>query len=130
MTPLPTTQLKTLQILARVDHVTSESASAKLGVLPRTARNYLARLVDMGYAERIPTERRGAALTRITETGLTRIGGVDGDVPDPLHTLKTQQRADRVATAPNKYAPYTPPPMQSVRPGADDHLKYKSRGIG
>lgn len=49
----------------------------------------------------------------------------------PKYTAKVRQNCEALPNTYNllKAPKYKPPPTQSVRPGADDHLKYKSRGI-
>lgn len=47
------------------------------------------------------------------------------------YTAKVRQNCEALPNTYNllKAPKYKPPPTQSVRPGADDHLKHKSRGF-
>lgn len=49
----------------------------------------------------------------------------------PKYTAKVRQSCEALPNTYNllKAPKYKPPPTQSVRPGADDHLKYKSKGF-
>lgn len=46
-------------------------------------------------------------------------------VPRKRHNCEALPATYNLLKAPK----YKPPPTQSVRPGADDHLKYKSKGF-
>ena len=45
--------------------------------------------------------------------------------PKVRHSFEALPNSYNLLKAPK----YKPPPIQSVRPGADDHLKHKSRGF-
>lgn len=49
----------------------------------------------------------------------------------PKYTAKVRQNCEALPNTYNllKAPKYKPQPTQSVRPGADDHLKHKSRGF-
>ena len=49
----------------------------------------------------------------------------------PKYTPKVRHSFEALPNSYNllKAPKYKPPPIQSVRPGADDHLKHKSRGF-
>ncbi len=78
----------------------------------RHIERYLGEMLDDGLIE-----HRGDKYY-ITEDGLAKIADQPGIVPSRIYTHAASTQ------------PYVPPKWNSPRPGADDHKRYSSRGLG
>lgn len=113
MTPRMEALLRTLQAKPRT---LRDLTNGEHGAHPTAITGWLDRLIDYGYVE--PQGRYPAEYYHATELG--------------AHYL-----ANRPQIAPSRAFcnaamrdPYVPPAFGSARPGADDHRRYRSRGIG
>lgn len=127
MSPINPLQKRVLLVLAENNMVTSAEIAETMPTTKQTARNQLRSLTDKGYAERVPVQEVKLVLpayTRITEKGRAAL-----TFDFKAQPKERVQQSSAPQREPVHYVPYIPPPMQSVRPGADDHLQFKSRGF-
>lgn len=120
-------QRRVLTMLAKIDYATTVDVSHELNTTKQTARNQLRSLIDKKYAERVPGPELPDSAPPYEHTRITPRGR-EALTYDFVAKKDLQQTLPRSATV-IEYDKYTPPTMQSVRPGADDHLQFKSRGV-
>lgn len=82
------------------------------GAHPNVLQNYLNSLVEDGYAEALPGNKYG-----ITNDGAALLAQPVALTPSRIYT--------NAATS----EPYQPPVWNPVRPGADAHKAFLSRGV-
>jgi hypothetical protein len=78
----------------------------------RHIERYLAEMEEAGLIE------KNRDRWHITNAGAAELNALPAVVPSRIYTHAAST------------LPYVPPPWESCRPGADDHRKYASRGLG
>lgn len=100
-----------------------------VGMKPRTLLEFtdgdLVGTVNSRHTERYLAEMEEAGVIEkqgerwhITNAGAAELNALPAVVPSRIYTHAASTQ------------PYVPPPWNSTRPGADDHRKYASRGLG
>lgn len=115
---------------------TTEVAEIR-GELRRRAANAFRRLAEPGYIQVVGKggKKGGAHLFIVTSKGQQVIDTYDaavketGKPPSPRHGGFFPSAIPQSTGVGAKYEPYVPATWQSVRPGADDHKQYQSRGF-
>lgn len=142
MLPITPQQREVLNFLKTVPHATNREASDSPLVSSKAVSSQTRALLAKGYVAPVPVDEtpdKSPYRFAITDAGRKVLVyafklTVNPKVTEgcqvfgyPGHKQKKARTQGTVAKV--KYKPYVPPPMRSVRPGADDHLQYKSRGV-
>lgn len=132
MSPISPHQRTVLIAHKDEDSLTSRVIAANTRIALTTVRNQVRSLVMKNYLEIIPKDQttdKTRQFTRITELGRKALTHDFSKEPKVAkYGPKKSFFSDTERQAP-KYTPYVPDTMVPMRPGANDHLKYKSRGM-
>jgi hypothetical protein len=141
MLPITPQQREVLNFLKTVPHATNREATDSPLVSSKAVSSQTRALLGKGYVAPVPvddTPDKSPYRFAITEAGLAVLTYTFAPVVNTklregrqvFGSADLQQKKERKVTGPGfTYQPYVPSPLQSVRPGADDHLQYKSRGV-
>lgn len=141
MLPITPPQREVLNFLKTVPHATNREASDSPLVSSKAVGSQTRALIAKGYLAPVPVDEtpdKSPYRFAITDAGRAALTHTFAPaVNTKLHegrqvfaSADLQQKKESKVTGPGfNYEPYVPAPLQSVRPGADDHLQYKSRGV-
>lgn len=132
MSPITPTQRKVLQAHTSMDVATTADLQRISAVGMTTLRNQLRSLIMKKYVELIPKEQtvdKTRQHTRMTKLGREVLVYDFSKEPKvakygPKKSFFSDTKRPVVT-----YTPYRPDAMVPMRPGANDHLNYKSLGF-
>lgn len=132
MSPITPTQRKVLLVHADKGALTSRDIEQATDVGLTTIRNQVRSLINKKYLELVPKDQttdKTRHFMRITALGREALSHDFSKEPKVAkYGPKKSFFSDTERPKP-KYTPYTPDTMVPMRPGANDHLRYKSRGF-